>query len=323
MLRSPTVVDPVAVVRLPRDQRPGNPMTTATRPIAIVGAGTMGRGIAYVAAVGGYPVRLVDVDEEQLASALTRIEADIERGVARGKVDERHGRAAIGRIGTTTDLEGACDEVGVVIEAVVERVDIKHEVLRRAEATSPPDAVLATNTSALSITEISSALQDPSRGVGMHFFNPVPKMRLCEIVVGLQSSDETVGAAEVTAHRMGKETVRVNDQPGFATSRLNALIGNEGFRMLEEGVASPEDIDAAARLGLNHPMGPLEMADLVGLDVRLEVLGHLAETLGPRFRPTNVHRRLVAAGRLGRKVSRGIYRYSEDGSRLDEPSDLG
>jgi 3-hydroxybutyryl-CoA dehydrogenase len=297
-------------------------MTTATRPIAVLGAGTMGRGIAYVAALGGFPVRLVDVDEDQLRTAIERIEADLERGVARDKVTDAEAGAALERIGTTTDLGSACREVGLVIEAVVERIDVKRDVLRLAEDAAPPDAAMATNTSALSITEISSALGDPSRGVGMHFFNPVPKMRLCEIVVGLQTSEETIAAAEVTARRMGKETVRVNDLPGFATSRLNALIGNEGFRMLEERVASPEDIDRAARLGLNHPMGPLEMADLVGLDVRLGVLEHLAATLGPRFRPTNVHRRLVAAGRLGRKTGQGIYRYDEDGRRVEEPSDL-
>ncbi len=291
--------------------------------LAVIGAGTMGRGIAYAATVGGYEVRLNDVDAEQLDRATRRIEADLAAGVERGKVDAGTAEEARSRLRTTTDLEEACSGTALVIEAVVEAMDVKHDVFRRAEAAAPGDAVLATNTSALSITEIAAALDDPSRGVGMHFFNPVPKMKLCEVVVGLQASEGTVAAAEAAAGRMGKETVRVNDLPGFATSRLNALIGNEGFRMLEEAVATPEDIDTAAKLGLNHPMGPLEMADLVGLDVRLSVLEHLAETLGDRFRPTNVHRRLVAAGRLGRKTGRGIYRYDEDGRRVDEPSDLG
>jgi 3-hydroxybutyryl-CoA dehydrogenase len=290
--------------------------------IAVLGAGTMGRGIAHVAAVGGFTVMLMDVDAGQLETAMGRIGADLDGGVERGKLTSDDAVAARERITTTTEIAEACADAAVVIEAAPERMDLKHDVLRRAESAAPADALLATNTSALSITEISAALDDPSRGVGMHFFNPVHKMRLCEIVVGLQSSEQTVTTAEQTAQRMGKETVRVNDLPGFATSRLNALIGNEGFRMLEEGVASPEDIDTAAKLGLNHPMGPLEMADLVGLDVRLHVLEHLAETLGDRFRPTNIHRRLVAAGRLGRKVGHGIYRY-DDGKRIDEPSDLG
>jgi 3-hydroxybutyryl-CoA dehydrogenase len=291
--------------------------------LAVIGAGTMGRGIAYVAAVGGFEVRLVDVDATQLGAALERVEADLEGGVERGKIDREDAHAAQQRVSTTTDVAAAVDGASLVIEAVIERIDVKHEVLREAEAAAPPDAVLATNTSALSITEIAAALDDPPRVVGMHFFNPVPKMRLVELVIGLQTAASTVAVAEDAAGRMGKETVRVEDVPGFATSRLNALIGNEGLRMLEEGVASPEDIDAAARLGLNHPMGPLEMADLVGLDVRLEVLEHLTATLGDRFRPTTLHRRLVAAGRLGRKTGRGIYRYEADGSRVDEPSDLG
>jgi 3-hydroxybutyryl-CoA dehydrogenase len=191
-------------------------------------------------------------------------------------------------------------------------------VLRTAEAHAAADAVLATNTSAMSITEIVACLDDPSRGVGMHFFNPVPKMRLCELIRGLQTSADTLDRAEAAAHAMGKQTVRVEDLPGFATSRINALIGNEAMRMLEEGVASPADIDTAIRLGLNHPMGPLEMGDLVGWDTRLDILEYLAGTLGDRFRPTNLHRRLVAAGRLGRKSGHGVHRYDADGRRLDD-----
>lgn len=298
-------------------------MGTTQRPVAVIGAGVMGRGIAYVAAVGGFEVRLVDVDASQLDAAAARIDRDLDEGVRRGKVGRDVARNARHQLSTTTDLAAACADIGLVVEAVVERMDVKHDVLGRAEEAAPDDAVLATNTSALSITEIVAALADPSRGIGMHFFNPVPKMRLCELILGLQTSDETAAAAEAAARAMGKATVRVADVPGFATSRLNALIGNEGFRMLEEGVATPEDIDAAARLGLNHPMGPLEMADLVGLDVRLSVLETLEAALGERFRPTTVHRRLVAAGRLGRKTGRGVYRYDDDGNRLDEPSDLG
>jgi 3-hydroxybutyryl-CoA dehydrogenase len=291
--------------------------------VTVIGAGVMGRGIAYVAAVAGYTTRLVDLDPGQLEGAVADVERSLATGVERGKVDRAVADRARGLLTTGEDPAAGCDGADLVIEAVVERMEVKHEVLRVAEAHAAPDAVLATNTSAMSITEIASALQDPSRGVGMHFFNPVPKMRLCELVRGLETSPATLDRAEEAARAMGKETVRVEDLPGFATSRLNALIGNEGMRMLEERVASPEDIDTAVRLGLNHPMGPLEMGDLVGWDTRLDILEHLAGTLGERFRPTNLHRRLVAAGRAGRKAGRGVYRYEAGGRRVDEPSDLG
>jgi 3-hydroxybutyryl-CoA dehydrogenase len=291
--------------------------------VVVIGAGVMGRGIAYAAAVGGFETRLVDVDPAQLTSACTRIHRDLDAGVTRGKVTQEVATTARDLLSTSTDLAGACAGATLVVEAVLERMDVKHEVLRRVEQAAPGDAVLATNTSALSITEVFAALDDPARGVGMHFFNPVPKMRLCELIRGLATSEETMARAEAAARGMGKTTVRINDLPGFATSRVNALLGNEGLRMLEEGVGAPEDIDTAVKLGLNHPMGPLEMGDLVGLDTRLDILEYLARTLGDRFRPTNLHRRLVAAGRLGRKSGRGVYRYDEDGRRLDEPSDLG
>ena len=277
--------------------------------VTIVGAGLMGRGIAYVAAVAGSSVRLVDLSEDQLASALDRIAGDLDTGVQRGKLDSEVAERARGRITTSTDIAEAASGSELVIEAVVERMDVKHDVFRVAEAHAAPDAVLATNTSAMSITEIVSCLDDPTRGVGMHFFNPVPKMKLCELIRGLQTSPETMDRAEAAARAMGKQTVRIEDLPGFATSRINALIGNEGMRMLEEGVASAEDIDTAVKLGLNHPMGPLEMGDLVGWDTRLDILEYLAGTLGERFRPTNLQRRLVAAGRLGRKTGHGVYRY--------------
>jgi 3-hydroxybutyryl-CoA dehydrogenase len=284
--------------------------------VTVVGAGLMGRGIAYVAAVGGAEVRLVDLDENQLTDALATIGRDLDAGVQRGKVDAEVADAARDQIRTTSTLSDGCRDAELVVEAVVERMDVKHEVLRAAETVAAADAVLATNTSALSITEIVAALDEPARGVGMHFFNPVPKMRLVELVRGLQTSPDTMDRAEEAARAMGKETVRVEDLPGFATSRINALIGNEGMRMLEEGVASAEDIDTAVRLGLNHPMGPLEMGDLVGWDTRLKILEHLESTLGERFRPTNLHRRMVAAGRFGRKSGQGVHRYDADGNRL-------
>lgn len=291
--------------------------------VAVVGAGVMGRGIAYVAALGGTQVRLADLDRGQLDHALTRIHGDLDTGVARGKVDADAAEEARGRVTTTTDVAEGCDGVDLVVEAVVERMDVKHDVFRTAEAHAAADAIIATNTSAMSVTEIVAALDRPERGVGMHFFNPVPKMRLCELIWGLQTAEDTMARADAAAQSFGKTTVRVRDLPGFATSRINALIGNEGMRMLEEGVAAPEDIDTAIKLGLNHPMGPLEMGDLVGWDTRLDILEYLAGTLGERFRPTNLQRRLVAAGRSGRKAGRGVYRYDDEGRRRDEVSDLG
>jgi 3-hydroxybutyryl-CoA dehydrogenase len=201
---------------------------------------------------------------------------------------------------------------------VVEEVAAKQAVLAEAERELDPEGVLATNTSALSVTEIMSALSDPGRGIGMHFFNPVRAMRLCELVLGLETREATTAAAEAAAQAMGKTTVRVRDVAGFATSRINAVIGNEAFFMLAEGVASAEDIDVAVKLGLNHPMGPLEMADLVGLDVRLAVLDELRRSLGDKYRPAPLLETYVRAGRLGRKVGRGVYRYDEDGMRLPD-----
>jgi len=278
--------------------------------VTVLGAGVMGRGIAYVAAaVAGARTTLMDLDAQTLADAVDRIHLDVDAGVQRGKLDAEVAGQVTQRLRTETDVAAACDGADLVIEAVVERMDVKHEVLRTAESAAASDAILATNTSAMSITEIVACLEHPERGVGMHFFNPVPKMRLCELIRGLQTDAATMDRAEELARAMGKETVRVEDVPGFATSRINALIGNEAMRMFEEGVASAEDIDTAIRLGLNHPMGPLEMGDLVGWDTRLDILTYLADTLGERFRPTNLHRRMVAAGRLGRKSGRGIHRY--------------
>jgi 3-hydroxybutyryl-CoA dehydrogenase len=298
-------------------------MTHATGPVTVIGAGVMGRGIAYAAAVAGAPTTVVDIDTGALETAMQRIERDLDNGVRRGKVESGAAEVARTLLTASQDLRQACRGAAVVIETVTERLEVKRAVLEEAEDSAPTDAVLATNTSALPITEIMGRLRDPGRGVGMHFFNPVPKMPLCEIVRGLMTRPETVETAGRVAEAMGKRTVVVKDLPGFVTSRLNVLLGNEGLRMLEEGVASPEDIDAAARLGLNHPMGPLEMGDLVGWDTRLDILEHMAQRLGDRFRPTNLHRRLVAAGRLGRKSGSGIYHYDDEGQRTEHRSDLG
>jgi 3-hydroxybutyryl-CoA dehydrogenase len=284
--------------------------------LAVLGAGTMGAGIAYVAARAGIETRLHDAGDEALAGGLRRVEGDLAGAVARGKLDAAAAEAARARLTAVPRLEEAAAGADLVIEAVVEDMAVKRGLVAAVEPLVGADAVIATNTSALSVTEIMAALADPGRGVGMHFFNPVRAMRLCELVIGLETRASTVAVAESAARGMGKETVRVRDVPGFATSRINAVIGNEAFFMLAEGVASAEDIDTAVRLGLNHPMGPLEMADLVGLDVRLAVLGELRRSLGDKYRPAPLIEQYVKAGRLGRKTGRGVYTYDPEGNRV-------
>ena len=223
--------------------------------------------------------------------------------------------AALGRLRTANDIPAAVAGAELVIEAIPEQMPLKVEAFRACAAHAPAEAIFASNTSALSITEMAAASGRPERFAGMHFFNPVHVMKLVELVRGLETSDDTLDILAAVAARMGKEVVRVNESPGFVTSRINVLIGNEAFRMLQEGVASAEDIDKALKLGLNHPMGPFEMADLVGLDVRLAILEHLHQTLGEAYRPNNLLVQHVRAGRLGRKVGRGVYEYDEQGKR--------
>lgn len=285
--------------------------------LAVIGAGTMGRGIAYAAAVNGLRVRLHDVEATAVRDALASVRRDLDQAVERGKLDADQVEVAAARIRAADSVEEAGEGADCVIEAVVEDITVKRELFARLEQVVAPEGFLATNTSALSITEVMSGLREPARGVGMHFFNPVRAMRLCEIVVGLETAPETVAAAEAVATAMGKQTVRVRDVPGFVTSRVNAVIGNEAFFMLSEGIASAEDIDRALKLGLNHPMGPFELIDLVGLDVRLAVLTELRRSLGEKYRPAPLLEAYVKAGRLGRKVGRGVYRYDADGRKLD------
>lgn len=285
-------------------------------PVAVLGAGTMGRGIAQIAVQAGHEVRLADHDPAQLPAAQHAIDAGLDRDVARGRYTADGAEVARARLSLHTDLTAACAGARLVIETVVEDLGVKQAVLRAAEPAAAPDAVLATNTSARSVTAITGVLDDPTRGIGMHFFSPVPRMALCELVRAAHTSASTLERAEIAARSFGRTTVRVADVPGFATSRISALIGNEALRMVEDGVTGPEDVDTAVRLGLNHPMGPLELGDLVGWDVRLDVLEHLHAELGERYRPTQLHRRLLAAGRLGRKTGHGIYRYDADGRRL-------
>ena len=284
--------------------------------IAVLGAGTMGRGIAHVAALAGYETQLFDVEAAALDRAEQAIHKNLDKGVALGKVDATEAQGAKDRLALDTDLAAAVEDADLVIEAAPESMPLKVELFGQVARFAPTGALFATNTSALSVTEMATAAGRPTRFAGMHFFNPVHVMKLLEIVRALETSEETIEILREVGERMGKECVVVRDVPGFATSRINALIGNEAFRMLEQGVASAEDIDKAIRLGLNHPMGPFEMADLVGLDVRLSILEHLHATLGETFRPSNLMRQYVDAGRVGKKAGRGVYDYDADGRRI-------
>lgn len=283
--------------------------------IAVLGGGTMGRGIAHVAALAGYSTRLFDTAERALRDAETAIHQNLDKGVSLGKVESAAAQGAKQRLTLASELGAAVGGADLIIEAVPESMLLKIETFREVSRHATMHATFATNTSALSVTEMAGSTDRPARFAGMHFFNPVHVMKLLELVRGLETSAETVAALRHVGERMGKEVVVVADVPGFATSRINALIGNEAFRMLEQGVASAEDIDKAVKLGLNHPMGPFEMADLVGLDVRLSILEHLHSTLGETFRPSNLMRQYVKAGRLGRKVGRGVYAYDASGKR--------
>jgi|HubBroStandDraft_3_1064219.scaffolds.fasta_scaffold01724_6 3-hydroxybutyryl-CoA dehydrogenase len=284
--------------------------------LAVLGAGTMGRGIAHVAALAGFTTHLYDTDGAALAKAEASIHKALAKGVELGKVSAEQAAAARRNLAVSTDLGAAVTAADLVIEAVPEDIALKVEIFREVVRRAPAHVLLASNTSALSITEMAAATGRPDRFAGMHFFNPVHLMRLIELVRGLETSQATLAALRAAGERMGKEVVEVKEAPGFVTSRINALIGNEAFRMLQEGVASAEDIDKALKLGLNHPMGPFEMVDLVGLDVRLSILEFLHRTLGESFRPNQLLVQHVRAGRLGRKVGRGVYAYDENGKKL-------
>ena len=284
--------------------------------VAVLGAGTMGRGIAHVAAAAGYATHLFDTQQAALDSAVATIHRNLDKGVSLGKVDEGTAATAKQNLSVATDLAEAVGNADLVIEAIPEHMELKLETFERVAASAPSEAIFASNTSGLSITEMAGASGRPERFAGMHFFNPVHIMRLVELVRGLETSDETLDILSEVSVRMGKEVVVVNESPGFVTSRINALIGNEAFRMLETGVSTAEGIDTALKLGLNHPMGPFELVDLVGLDVRLSILEFLHSTLGEGYRPSNLLRQYVKAGRLGRKVGRGVYTYDSDGRRV-------
>jgi 3-hydroxybutyryl-CoA dehydrogenase len=279
------------------------------RTVAVLGAGTMGHGIAQTAAAAGFRVVLRDIGEELVSKGLRAIEANLSKGVERGKVTEEEKARALSNIRATTRLEETAD-ADLFVEAVPERLELKRETLRAVESLSDKPFVFATNTSSLSITEIAEGSRNPERVTGMHFFNPVHIMRLVEIVVGRETSRETVEAVRSVALRMKKEPIVVKDVPGFASSRLGVALGLEAMRMVEEGVADAKDIDTAMELGYNHPMGPLRLTDLVGLDVRLDIAEYLHAKLGAeRFRPPEILRRMVAAGKLGKKSGEGFYKW--------------
>ena len=279
--------------------------------IAVIGAGTMGRGIAHIAALGGYRTILEDLLPNALRRAESEIRSNLDKAVELGKVAPDVAQAAVGRLEFAGSVEGAAREADLVIEAVPEELESKIEIFTLLDKVCRPGTMLASNTSSLSITEIAGVTYRPNKCIGMHFFNPVHKMKLIEIVRASQTDDETIAAAVDVGKRMGKEIVVIKESPGFITSRINAMIGNEAFYMLGEGIASAEDIDKALKLGLNHPMGPFELVDLVGLDTRLNILKYLHQTLGEKYRPAPLLVEYVEAGRLGRKVGRGVYEYPE------------
>ena len=282
---------------------------TQIRQVTVLGAGTMGHGIAHAAAASGYTTRLYDISDAALTKGRGHIEGVFRKAVELGKASATDADAGMARLATTSDIGAALDGADFVIEAAPEKIDLKISLMGEIDRHAPAHAIVATNTSALSITEMAGASAHPSRVAGMHFFNPVHRMKLVEIVRALESSEATLETIDAVARQMGKETVLVRESPGFITTRVNASIGNEAFYMLMEGVASARDIDKALKLGLNHPMGPFELVDLVGLDTRLSILEYLHKSLGEKYRPCALLAQYVKAGRLGRKVGRGVYDY--------------
>ncbi|UOE55207.1 3-hydroxyacyl-CoA dehydrogenase [Bacillus sp. CMF12] len=278
--------------------------------ITVVGSGVMGKGIAYTCAVSGFNVYLNDINQEIVDKAKNDIYSLLEGSLQKGFISEEQYGKAKDRLHFETDLEAAAKNADLVIEAVLEKIELKIDIFKKLERICSPETILATNTSTMSPTEIGAQTSRPDKVVAMHFFNPVHKMKLIEIIRGLETSDDTVRMVKEVGEKLKKETVEVNEFPGFVTSRMNCLIGNEAMNMLMEGVASAEDIDKALKLGLNHPMGPLALADLVGLDTRLRNMEYLYQTLGEKYRPCPLLIKYVKAGRLGKKSGSGFYQYS-------------
>ena len=280
--------------------------------VAVLGAGTMGHGIAQVSAMAGHEVIVRDLEDELVENGLAAIEKNLQGGVDREKVTAEEKKATLERLSGTTSLKEAVSDADLVVEAVPEIVDLKQETFESVERHAPGDAIIASNTSSLSLTEIASALDEPGRAIGLHFFNPVHIMGLVEIVVAEQTDDDTLTFAEEFVEGIDRVPITVRDSPGFASSRLGVTLGVEAIRMVQEGVADPRDLDQAMELGYNHPMGPIELGDVVGLDVRLDILEYLREELGERFRPPQILKQKVRAGKLGKKTGEGFYVW-EDG----------
>jgi 3-hydroxybutyryl-CoA dehydrogenase len=283
--------------------------------VTVAGAGLMGTGIAHAFASAGFATILTDIDGEALARAEAAIGKILDDGVRLGKLEADAAAGAKARLRVTTDAAEAAAGARLFVETVSEQMPVKLAVIAAAEPLLADDAIIGTNTSALSVTEIARATKRPGRVVGMHFFNPVHKMKLVELVRGLQTSDETLAAARAYSDAIGKTSIAVNEAPGLTTSRMSAMMGNEAMYMLMEGIATAEDIDTAHRLGFNHPLGPLELGDVTGWDTRLSVLRYLHQSLGEKFRPCPLIVKMVAAGRLGRKSGAGVYEYA-DGQKV-------
>lgn len=286
------------------------------RTITVIGAGTMGAGIAHVAALSGLIVQLFDAIPGAAAAGIGRIEKNLAKGVELGKVTAADRDAALARIRAREEIAAACEGTDCAIEAVPEVLALKREIFAAVDRAAPEHALYATNTSSLPVAEIAASVRAPERVVGMHFFNPVHVMKLVEVVRHARSDAGAVALAVALAEKLGKTPITVTDSPGFASSRLGLVIGLEAMRMVEQGVASAADIDTAMKLGYGHPMGPLELTDLVGLDVRLGIAEYLEGAIGPAFAPPAVLREKVAAGKLGKKSGEGFYRWAPDGKRI-------
>ncbi|HEX3107571.1 MAG TPA: 3-hydroxybutyryl-CoA dehydrogenase, partial [Thermoanaerobaculia bacterium] len=275
--------------------------------IVVIGAGTMGNGIAHTAAASGFPTTLIDVDQPILDRAMSTISANLQRGVDKGKMTADEKQSVLGRINATPDM-AAVAEADLIVEAIIENLAAKTSLFQKLDGLAKPECILSSNTSSISITKIAASTKRPEKVIGMHFMNPVPVMTLVEVIRGIATSDETYRVVEDLAKRMGKTPIEVNDYPGFISNRVLMPMINEAIFALYEGVAAPEAIDGVMKLGMNHPMGPLTLADFIGLDVCLAILNVLHDGIGdPKYRPCPLLRRMVAAGHLGRKTGRGFY----------------